>query len=353
MNRLLQFSGTAQTQALAFIERQLFPYSAVKIAGHGGLEVAAFQQYQRAFMRKVRGADGIQHRAFSRILTQLDARAAVPARQGFQGAQGQALAVEVRQGVQVQPFIGTGHPGFLGTPSGLRGQGLGQAARVAKGLQLICRRPLQHTLGDRCGQGRIGIQQTLYIGIGRRVQHLVALFQQRPLEGVNGIAEIMAQLARAHLQRFLGATWKLFEQRVDTLQGVQQLPEQTALGHGAFGHHHDALAGRRRCISCLPEHLALRADNFQRHVVGQQATALKQVKLQRRFGFRVHQWVAAFYLLDKGGELLVQLEALERVFQQQRQWLVMDRGLAQHVGVDAADTQRVGLLGKPQAFEQG
>ena len=243
MNRLLELNGTAQAQALAFIECQLFPDSAVEITGHGGLEVAAFQQHQCAFMRKVRRADGIQHRAFSRILTQLDARTPVPARQGFQGAQGQALAIEVRLGVQVQPFVGTGHPGFLGTPSGLRGQGLGQATGAAKGLQLIGRRPLQHTLGDRCGQGRVGIQQTLYIGIGRRVQRLVALFQQRPLEAVNGIAEIVAQLAGAHLQRLLGAAGKLLEQRVDTLQRIQQLAQQTAPGHGAFGHHHHALAG--------------------------------------------------------------------------------------------------------------
>ncbi|CAH0304886.1 hypothetical protein SRABI08_04648 [Pseudomonas carnis] len=80
---------------------------------------------------------------------------------------------------------------------------------------------------------------------------------------------------------------------------------------------------------------------------------MKQVKLQCRFGLLVDQRVTAFDLLDKGSQLLMQLEALDGVVKQQRQGFMIDRNLAQSVSFDAADTQRIRLLDQPEALDQG
>ena len=200
MNRLLQFDRAAQPETLTLIGRELLPDGAVEIAGHGCLELTAVQQYQAALVREVGGADGIHQRALRRILTQLHPRATVPARQGFQGAQGQALTVEVGLSVQVQPFVGARHAGFLRAPLSLRGQPVRQAPAAAKSGQLIHCGALQQALGGQRRQGRVGIQHALHIGVWRWVQRTVTLLQQRSFEAINGIAKVLAQLGGANVQ---------------------------------------------------------------------------------------------------------------------------------------------------------
>lgn len=133
------------------------------------------------------------------------------------------MAVESGLSVKVQALVGTRHTGLLGTPFRLLGQSLRQATAAAQGLQFVCRSPLQQPLGRQGRQGRECVQHTLYIRIGRGVQRSVAFFQQRPLETLHGIAEVLAQLAAANVQGLIGATRQLLKLRVDTLQGVQQL----------------------------------------------------------------------------------------------------------------------------------